>query len=104
LAVGSGTGDIYVRDVVVGRFTAHLPDHRGRVLMLGFPANPDRLISAAADGTARIWSLSEQRQIAEVRIDASLHCAAYDPTTGRLLAASAAGLAMVTVDLPCPGQ
>lgn len=50
------------------------------------------------DGTARIWTPSEQCQLAEVRIDASLRCAAFHPATGRLLAASAAGVAMVAVD------
>lgn len=99
LAVGSGAGEIYVRDIAGEGFTAHLSGHTGRVLMLGFTPNPDLLISAAADGTARIWSLSEQRQLAEVRIDASLQCAALHPATGRLLAASAGGVAMVTVDV-----
>ncbi|MGH4011612.1 MAG: WD40 repeat domain-containing protein [Pseudonocardiaceae bacterium] len=98
LAVGSGAGEIYVRDIAGEGFTAHLSGHTGRVLLLGFTRNPDRLVSAAADGTARIWSLSEQRQLAEVRLDASLQCAAFHPATGRLLAANAAGVAMVTVD------
>ncbi len=66
--------------------------------MLGFAAHPDRLVSAAADGTARLWSLSEQRQLAQVRVDASLHCAAFDAVRGRLLAGSAAGLALLTVE------
>ncbi|MGH3922560.1 MAG: WD40 repeat domain-containing protein [Pseudonocardiaceae bacterium] len=99
LAIGSGASEIYIRDVCADEFIAHLPGHTGRVLMLGFTRNPDRLISAAADGTARIWSLSEQRQLAEVRIDASLQCAAFHPATGRLLAVSAAGVAMLTIDV-----
>jgi WD40 repeat protein len=39
--------------------------------MLGFTSDEDRLVSAAADGTVRVWSLGEQRQIAKVRADAS---------------------------------
>ena len=53
--------------------------------------DPDTLTSAAADGTVRLWSLREQCQLAEIRINASLHCAATHPTTGHLLTADAAG-------------
>ncbi|MER5852724.1 hypothetical protein ABT126_38525 [Streptomyces sp. NPDC002012] len=73
------------------RFTARLPGHTGRVLMAGFLDGPDHLASAAADGTVRLWSLTEQRQLAEVRVDASLHCAACDLTTGHVVVGSAAG-------------
>lgn len=97
LAVGSGTGDIYLGDVAADQFTGHLTGHTGRILMLGFTSDPDRLVSAAADGTARIWSLIEQRQLAEVRIDGSLHCAAFDPSTGHLVAGSAGGVTMMMV-------
>ncbi|MFI9041121.1 hypothetical protein [Streptomyces sp. NPDC053726] len=72
------------------RFTAHLPGHTGRVLMAAFLDGPDHLPSAAADGTVRLWSSTEQRQLAEVRADASLHCAAYDQTTGHVVVGSAA--------------
>ncbi|MGQ0773883.1 MAG: NB-ARC domain-containing protein [Pseudonocardiales bacterium] len=102
LAVGSGTGEVYVRDIAADEFVAHLPGHTGRVLMVGFTQDPDRLVSAAADGTVRIWSLAEQHQVAEVRVDASLQCAAFDPLTGRLLAGSAAGVAMLTIKSAAP--
>ncbi|PYC77348.1 hypothetical protein C7C46_19110 [Streptomyces tateyamensis] len=91
LAVGSGTGEIHVRDVRTGQFTAHLSGHVGRVLMMAFGDDPDRLLSAAADGTVRAWSLGRQHQLAEVRVDATLNCAAADPGTGRVLVGSAAG-------------
>jgi hypothetical protein len=80
VAIGSGIGDICVRDVVGDRFTAHLVGDTGRILFLGFTHHPDRLVSGAADGTVRIWSLSHLGQIAEVRTDASLFCGAFDPT------------------------
>ncbi|MFF4093822.1 hypothetical protein ACFYYY_08205 [Streptomyces sp. NPDC001834] len=92
VAVGAGTGDIAVRRLGTDRFTSHLSGHTGRILMLGFMSNEDRLVSAAADGTVRVWSLGEQRQIAKVRVDASLHCAALEPTTGEVLVGSAAGV------------
>ncbi|WP_158795090.1 hypothetical protein [Streptomyces sp. NRRL S-337] len=56
-----------------------------------------QLASAASDGTVRLWSLGEQQQTAEVRVDGSLNCAAYDPVHGRILVGSAAGV--VTLDL-----
>ncbi|MEV0599882.1 hypothetical protein AB0I82_11385 [Streptomyces sp. NPDC050315] len=65
--------------------------------MLGF-ATEDRLVSAAADGTVRLWSLAEQRQLAEVRVDATLHCASFDPATNRVLAGSAAGVATLSLN------
>ncbi|MFD7494156.1 NB-ARC domain-containing protein [Streptomyces sp. NPDC059832] len=92
VAVGSGTGDIAVRHLGTDRFTFHLSGHTGRILMLGFMGDEDRLVSAAADGTVRVWSLGEQRQTTKVRVDASLHCAAFEPATGEVLVGSAAGV------------
>jgi len=61
----------------------------GRVLMVGFTADPDVLVSAAADGTVRSWSLTGQKQLAEIRVDASLQAAALDASNGIVLSASA---------------
>jgi len=94
--VGSGPGDIYVREVAGDRFVAHLFGHSGRVLMLGFGSDADRLVSAAADGTVRSWSLAEPRQLAEVRVDASLQCGAFSPDSQSVIAGSAAGVAAIT--------
>ncbi len=38
------------------------------------------------------------QQLAEVRVDGSLNCAAYDPVQGRIPVGSAAGV--VALDLP----
>ncbi len=91
------SGEISVRDLRADRFTAHLSGHTGRILMLGFTGHEDHLVSAAADGTVRLWSLSEQRQISEVRVDASLHCAAYDGVKDQVLVGSAAGVVALTI-------
>lgn len=96
-AVGLGLGDITVHHLTAGRATAHLHGHNGRVLMLSFSGDPDRLVSAAADGTVRLWSLAEARQLAEVRVDASLHCAAFDLATSTVLAGNASGVVAITV-------
>ncbi|MEU6121851.1 NB-ARC domain-containing protein [Streptomyces sp. NPDC047123] len=97
VAVGAGTGDIAVRHLGADRFTSHLAGHTSRILMLGFTSDEDRLVSAAADGTVRLWSLREQRQIAKVRVDASLHCAAFEPSTGEVLVGSAAGVVALKI-------
>lgn len=97
-AVGSGTGEIAVRDLDGDRFTTQLAGHTGRILMLGFADDGDGLVSAAADGTVRLWSISEQRQKAEVRVDASLHCAAFDGATAQVLVGSAAGVMALTIN------
>ncbi|MFK0252288.1 WD40 repeat domain-containing protein [Streptomyces sp. NPDC090445] len=97
LAIGGGNGEIHIRSVSDDRFTAHLPGHTGRVLMAAFLDAPDSLVSAAADGTVCLWSLSEQRQLAEVPVDASLHCAAFDRATGHVVVGSAAGTVALSV-------
>ncbi|MCQ4083989.1 hypothetical protein NGB36_26230 [Streptomyces sp. RB6PN25] len=87
-----------MRDIGSDRFIAHLAGHTGRILMLGFAEDGDGLVSAAADGTVRLWSLSEQRQTAEVRVDASLHCAGFERATGQVLVGSAAGVVALTIN------
>jgi WD40 repeat protein len=79
------------------RFIAHLFGHSGRVLMLSFGPGPDQLMSAAADGTVRSWSLTEQCQLAEVRVDASLQCAAFSAESLSAIAASAAGVVAMSI-------
>jgi hypothetical protein len=65
--------------------------------MIGFTTDPDVLISAAADGTIRSWSLTGQKQLAEVRVDASLQTAALDASNGLILAASAGGTIAIRI-------
>jgi WD40 repeat protein len=67
-------------------------------LLLGFTDDLDRLVSGAADGTVRIWSLSHLRQIAQVRTDASLFCGSFDPHSGRVMAGGAAGVLAMTIN------
>ncbi|REF00533.1 NB-ARC domain-containing protein [Thermomonospora umbrina] len=97
-ALGCGPGDIYVHDLATGHVTASLHGHTGRVLMIDFTSTPDMLVSAAADGTIRTWSLTGHKQLAEMRVDASLQCAAFGRDTGTALVASATG----TVALKIP--
>ncbi|WP_371099218.1 hypothetical protein [Streptomyces sanglieri] len=96
-AVGAGTGGIAVCHLGTDRFPAHPSSHTGRILMLGFMSDEDRLVPAAADGTVRVWLLAEQRQIAKVCGDATLHCAAFEPATGALLVGSAADVASLRI-------
>ncbi|MGW5456708.1 WD40 repeat domain-containing protein [Nocardia sp. NPDC003979] len=74
LAVGAGTGAIMVRDTRTGNTLAELSGHTGRVLMLGFLG--DHVVSVAANGTARWWSLTDARH-SEVRVDASCQAASF---------------------------
>jgi WD40 repeat protein len=97
IALGYGPGVIYVHDVADGQDVAELHGHGGRVLMIGFTADPDVLVSAAADGTIRSWSVSGQKQLAVVRVDASLQAAALDASNEIVLAASAAGTMAIRI-------
>ena len=65
--------------------------------MLGFAADPDVLVSAAADGTIRSWSVAGQKQLAEIRVAPSLQTAAFDARSGMILAASASGTLAIQV-------
>jgi WD40 repeat protein len=67
-------------------------------LLLGFTDDLDRLVSGAADGTVRIWSLSQRRQLSQVRTDASLFSGAFDPHSGRVMAGGAAGVLAMTIN------
>src|SRR5215468_6689347 len=104
VAVGCGPGDVYVHDLADGQDLAELHGHSGRVLMVGFTADPDGLVSAAADGTIRSWSLTGQKQLAEVRADASLQAAALDASTGIVLAASASGTTAIRIPATRPTE
>jgi WD40 repeat protein/DNA-binding XRE family transcriptional regulator len=104
IAVGCGPGDIYMHHIADGQDVAKLYGHSGRVLMVGFTADPNVLVSAAADGTIRSWSLTEQKQLAEVRIDASLQAAALDASKGIVLAASAGGTMAIRIPTPAPTE
>jgi len=66
-------------------------------LLLGFTDDLHRLVSGAADGTVRIWSLSQRQQLAQVRTDASLFCGAFDPYSGRVLAGGASGVLVMAI-------
>ena len=87
-------------DLTSGQDLAELHGHSGRVLMAGFTTDPDVLVSAAADGTIRSWSLAGQKQLAEIRVDASLQSAALDARTGTVIAPSATGT--IAVRIPSP--
>lgn len=89
IAVGSGSGDIHVWDRHEGKVIAQLAGHSGRVLMLAFTGDADELVSAAADGTVRVWSLRNGYQRSEIRCDSSLLCAAFDPLRRVVLASGA---------------
>jgi WD40 repeat protein len=67
--------------------------------MVAFTNDADHLVSASADGTVRLWSLSEQQQVAEVRVNGSLHCAAHDPVHDRILVGSTAGVVALDLNL-----
>ncbi|WP_460532869.1 NB-ARC domain-containing protein [Flindersiella endophytica] len=99
VAAGLGSGDISVYGTTSHESVARLAGHTGRILMLGFTPDLEHLVTAAADGTVRLWSLPDQRQLAQVRVDASLHCAAFDSATGGVMTGSAAGATMLRINL-----
>jgi WD40 repeat protein len=96
VAIGSGPGDIRVRDLDEDKFIAHFQGHTGRILMLGFTPGAGPLVSSAADGTVRSWSLPGREQISEARLDASLQCAGFDPASHNVVVGSATGVALIT--------
>lgn len=102
LAVGYGPGEIHVHDVITQRRLAKLRGHNGRVLMLGLGAGRGQIVSAAADGTVRVWSIEESMELAQVRVDASLNCAAFDSVSRTALVGSAGGVAAIRMPDTAP--
>lgn len=96
IALGLGSGDISIRFLDDSARQVHLFGHSGRILGLAF-LEDGGLVSAAADGTVRLWSVGEQRQRGQVRIAASLQCAAMHPASGSVLAGSSSGVIALTL-------
>lgn len=93
LAVGAGTGDIYVHTIGSADTPMRLAGHRGRVLSLGFADDSDLLASTAADGTVRRWRLEDQTSF-QIRVDASGQTGALSSGTTAVVA-SAAGAVLL---------
>lgn len=89
VALGCGNGEIYVWDRSGKTDPIRLSGHSGRVLMLAFLPGGDKVISAAADGTVRIWSTEAAAAISEVRCDSSLLTGSADPERRMVLVSSA---------------
>jgi hypothetical protein len=68
--------------------------------MLGFSANDTSLVSVAADGTIRRWSIGERVGSVQVRVDASAQSACYDPLAAHAVVTSAAGTLLLAVADP----
>lgn len=94
LAVGAGTGDIYMYPLNDSSRPIPFLGHRGRVLMLGFDEGSDALVSAAADGTVRRWRIEDQVGF-QVRVDASGQCAAFDGKNGGVAIAGPTGATLL---------
>lgn len=106
-AAGLGSGLIKVWDLqplVEGRRRAKarvvcdLTGHQGRILALAF-CSPRRLLSAAADGTVRLWRLKDGQQISCTRVAPSLLTAGTSKSGRSLLAVSTAGVASFEVPI-----
>jgi hypothetical protein len=60
-----GTDDVLLFDGTPSSPTARLSGHTGWPIDVAY-LDPDRLVSGALDGTVRVWSLSEQKEIATI--------------------------------------
>lgn len=93
---GLGSGDLVIGTADGSGAASHLFGHAGRVLDLAFLAD-GRLVSAAADGTVRVWSRTENRQLAQIRVDSSLQCAKIHAASGRVVVSSSTGVLALKV-------
>ncbi len=89
IVLGCGNGEIYVWDRTGKTDPIRLSGHSGRVLMVAFLPDDDGVISAAADGTVRVWSTEAAAPISEVRCDSSLLTGSADPERRMVLVSSA---------------
>jgi WD40 repeat protein len=95
IGVGAGSGESQVWDRDTATLCCRLAGHRGRVLSLAFTPGVDRLISGAADGTVRLWSLTDASELCQLRLDASLLTCVTDAGRGRALVATPHHLTLV---------
>jgi WD40 repeat protein len=64
LVLGTGPGEIRVRDTLAGDPPRRLDGHRQAVISLEFSRDERRLLSGARDQTARLWELETGRELA----------------------------------------
>lgn len=57
----AGRPAIFVRELATGRLQAALAGHTGPVTALAFAGDNRRLLSGSADGTSRIWDVTEPK-------------------------------------------
>ncbi|MCC7014137.1 MAG: protein kinase [Planctomycetes bacterium] len=96
-----------------GGYVGALVGHRSEVVDLSFGLDPDVLYTAAADGSIRAWSVSQQRELSRLDFDAALPTSlAIDPAGERMLAGFSDGAILewelgswcVTTRLEFPGE
>ncbi len=91
-ALAGGKPAAVVRDVESGNVTHSFTGHEGAVLALAFSPDGNRLVSGAADKTARVWNLADanQPQISQFTGHAAeLRAVAFSPDGNQVLSAAA---------------
>ncbi len=82
---------VLVRDLATGDEVRRFSGHRGRVNSLAFSPGGDRLLTGAADATARLWDFDTADPITEYPHRAPITAVAYDLDGTRVAAGDKSG-------------
>ncbi|WZN64160.1 WD_REPEATS_REGION domain-containing protein [Chloropicon roscoffensis] len=92
VAVGTSAGDVLVISVVEAAVTKKLVGHAKPVThVASSAARPGRLLTLSRDGTARLWSVSEERCLAVFEVGAATSSIAWSPSGGWFVAGTSSG-------------
>ncbi|GAX79000.1 hypothetical protein CEUSTIGMA_g6440.t1 [Chlamydomonas eustigma] len=100
LACSDYEGTVQLWDVHTNTELMQFEEHSKRVWSVDFSqADPMKLISGGDDGTARIWSLNQERSVATIEGRANVCSVHFNPGYSHLVALGTAGSRVLLYDL-----
>jgi WD40 repeat protein len=100
VAVGRGTGAIWILEASSGAVRERVMSHRGRVTSLAYSPNGRRLVSGDSEATVRVWDALHSDPLLTLRHQGPVQSVAFSRDGSRLAASSTSGAIRVWNALP----